>query len=185
MPSDDDNEELKKAKFYYEAVLKLEELSQKSYERTNTKINIFIGVLSTIIPILTGIGYVVLSNAFAASFFIFYVISLSILVGALAKCVHLLGPKWFACIDIGHFMKKYRKESSDYVISKVASKWEAIIQRNFGKISLFSSGLQQIVRLTIVGLIALVFAFVQLGIEFYLMPILIEAPYKTIMLPNE
>jgi hypothetical protein len=181
----DDNGELKKAKFYYDAVLKLEELSQKSYERTNTKINIFIGVLSTVIPILTGIGYVVLSNTLAMSFFAFYVISLSVLVGALAKCVQLLSPQWFLCIDINYFMKSYRKKPLDYIISKIASKWESIIQKNFEKINLFFSGLQQIVRLIIVGLTALVFAFIQLGIEYYLIPNLAKPPYSTIMSEND
>lgn len=183
--SADDNEELKKAKFYYDAVLKLEELSQKSYERTNTKINIFIGVLSTVIPILTGIGYVVLSNTLAMSFFVFYVISLSLLVGALAKCVQLLSPQWFLCIDVNYFMKAYRKKPLDYIVSKIASKWESIIQRNFGKINLFFSGLRQIVTLIIIGLTALVFAFIQLGIEYYLIPNLTALPYVTIMSAND
>lgn len=60
----DDNDELKKAKFYYEAVLKIDEHAQKSYERVNTKINIYITVLSTLIPILTGVGYIAFSSTY-------------------------------------------------------------------------------------------------------------------------
>ncbi len=185
MSSGDNNEELKKAKFYYDAVLKLEELSQKSYERTNTKTNIFIGVLSTVIPILTGIGYVVLSNTFAISFFVFYLISLSVLVWALAKCVHLLGPTWFTCIDLGYHMKANDKKPLSYIIFKISSKWEDIIKRNFSTIGDFFFGLQQIVRLIIVGLTALVFAFSQLGTEYYVMPTLSKSPYNTIISAND
>jgi hypothetical protein len=186
MSSRPNDEELQKAKFYYDAVLKLEELSQKSYERTNTKINIFIGVLSTVIPILTGIGYVVLSNTFAVSFFVFYLISLSIFVWALAKCVQMLSPTWFTCIEIGEFMKEYDKKPLSYIIFKVSSKWESIIRRNFERIGSFAFGLQQIVRLIIVGLIALIFALVQLAIQYYLIDFFTQTEQlRNIMSANE
>lgn len=169
MSSDNDNEELKKAKFYYDTVLKLDAISAKSYERTNSKINILIGVLSTVIPILTGVGYVVLSNTLAVSFFIVYLISLSTLVWALAKCVHLLAPTWLYALDVGEIMKKYDKKPLSYIIFKVTSTWEDTVKKNFGKINSLASDLEGIVRLTIIGLGLLVVSFLLLGVEFYLM----------------
>jgi len=186
MSSEPNDEKLQKSKFYYDAVLKLEELSQKSYERTNTKINIFIGVLSTVIPILTGIGYVVLSNTLAISFFVFYLISLCVFIWALAKCVQLLSPTWFTCIEIGAFMKEYNKKPLSYIVSKISSKWEAIIRRNFERIGSFAFGLQQIVRLIIVGLTSLIFALVQLAIQYYLIDFLTQSEqFRNIMSANE
>jgi hypothetical protein len=184
--SSNSDEELQKAKFYYDSVLKLEELSQKSYERINTKINIFIGVLSTAIPILTGIGYVVLSNSIALSFFVFYLISLCVFVWALAKCVQLLSPTWFNCIDIGAFMKEYDKKPLSFIIFKVSSKWESITRRNFERIGSFAIGLQQIVRLIIIGLTSLIFALIQLATQYYLIDFLTQNEQLTkIMFVNE
>jgi hypothetical protein len=183
MSSDDDNNELKKAKYYYEAVLKLHELSQKSYERTNKKIDILIGVLSTVIPILTGIGYVVLSSTLAVSFFVVYLFSLSTFVWALAKCVHLLAPRRFFCVDVGKLMKKHDKKPLSYIIFKVSSTWEDTVKKNFAKINSLGVDLEGIVRLIIIGLGLLVVSFLLLGVEFYLMEHSADPTALLILLP--
>lgn len=174
MSDEDENGEVKKARFYYETVVKSDEMSTRSYERTNTKINLFIGVLSTVIPILTGLGYVVLSNTIAVSFFVFYVVSLSIFVTALAKCVHLLAPRYFLCVDFGELMVRYEKKSLDFIIFKIAHTWEDAVKENVNRIKKLRSGLQQTVQLIIIGLTALVFSFVLLGIDYYLVGFLAQ-----------
>jgi hypothetical protein len=184
MLTDREKEDQEKAKFYFDAVLKLEDISQKSYERVNAKINIFIGVLSTVIPILTGLGYIVLSNIVSISFFVFYIASLGILVSALATCVHLLSPKWFTCIDINQYMRTYDKNNFSYLITKIAAKWDSIVKKNISAVNTAFVGLQMTVKLIVIGLAALVFAFLQLGIEYYLLPTLSLSPFNAILSPN-
>lgn len=182
MPSEEENDEVKKARFYYEAVVKADEISTRSYERTNSKISLFIGVLSTVIPILTGLGYLVLSNKIVVPFFIFYVISLSFFVIALAKCVHLLAPKYFFCVDFGKLMEKYEKNPLGFIIFKIGHTLEYAVKENVNRILSLRSGLQRTVQLIIIGLVALVFSFVLLGMNYYMFDILIEGGfYKNIM----
>lgn len=178
--------ELEKAKFYYNAVAEFNKASTKSYERNNAKINVFIGVLSTVIPILTGVGYLTLSNMQTLSFFVFYVISLSVLVIALAKCVHLLAPKWFSCIETGEIMKDYDMEKPSFIIYKVAANWEDCIKENIEKVNTLYSGLKLVVRLIIIGLIGLILAFFSLGIEYFVISYFtVTKPYKTLLSAND
>jgi hypothetical protein len=185
-PLEDENGELKKAQFYYDAVVKADEISTRSYERTNTKISLFIGVLSTVIPILTGLGYLVLSNTIAVPFFIFYVISLTFFVVALADCVHLLSPRYFYCVDFGKLMIRYDKKSLDFIIFKIAHTWEDVVKDNVKRINSLRSGLWLTVRLIIVGLVALVFSFTLLGTDYYVIGILSNTePYKNMLSAND
>jgi len=186
MPSEDENGELKKAQFFYDTIVKADEISTRSYERTNTKISLFIGVLSTVIPILTGLGYLVLSNAIAVPFFIFYVISLSFFVAALAECVHLLSPKYFECVDFGKLMIRYDKKPLEFIIFKIAHSWEDVVKDNVKRINSLRSGLWLTVRLIIVGLVALVFSFSLLGIDYYVIDIFSNTePYKSMLSAND
>jgi hypothetical protein len=164
----DDNDELKKAKFYYEAVLKTDGHAQKSYERVNTKINIYITVLSTLIPILTGVGYVAFSSTLAVPFFTVYLISLGVFVWALAKCLYLLTPRKFSLVDVGDIMKRYDKKPVSYIISKVAATWEETVKESATTVSSLGSDLGSIAKLIIIGLGLLVISFLLLGVEFYL-----------------
>ncbi len=177
MSPEEENDEIKKARFYYETVVKADESSTKSYERVNSKISLFLGVLSTVIPILTGLGYFVISNTIVVPFFIFFVISLCLFIIALAKCVHLLSPHYFDCLDFGVLMEKYDKKSLDFIIFKISHSWEAVIQTNINRIMSFRSGLQRIVQCTIFGLVALVFSFVLLGIDYYVIDFLVESEH--------
>jgi preprotein translocase subunit SecG len=186
MPPENENGELKKAQFYYDAVVKADEISTRSYERTNTKISLFIGVLSAVIPILTGVGYVVLSNMIAVPFFLFFVVSLILFVIALAECVHLLGPKYFDCVDFGEFMIEYDKKPLDFIIFKIAHSWEDVVKGNVKRMNTLFSGLQRVVRLIIVGLVALTFSFTLLGIDYYAIDILSNnEPYKDLLSAND
>jgi len=186
MPLEDENGELKKARFYYDAVVKADEISTRSYERTNAKINLFIGVLSTVIPILSGLGYLVLSNIIAVPFFIFYIISLTFFVVALAQCVHLLSPKYFDCVDFGKLVVRYDKEPLDFIIFKIAHTWEEVVKKNVKRINSLRSGLWRTVRLIIVGLIALVLSFSLLGTDYYLIDFLSSVePYKSMLSAND
>jgi hypothetical protein len=182
MPPENENDELKKARFYFDAVVKADEISTKSYERTNTKISLFIGVLSTVIPILTGLGYVVLSNTIAVPFFLFYAISLVLFVVALVECVHLLAPKYLGCPDFGGLMAEYDKKPLDFIIFKIATSWEDVVKDNVRRINTLFSGLQRVVQLTISGLVALAFSFSLLGIDYYIIGILsTNEPYKSML----
>ncbi|UCE16062.1 MAG: hypothetical protein JSV12_00105 [Candidatus Bathyarchaeota archaeon] len=182
LPSEEENDEVKKARFYYEAVVKADEISTRSYERINSKISLFIGVLSAVIPLLTGLGYVVLSSSIVVPFFIFYVICLVFLIFALATCVHLLSPKYFICVDFGDFMVTYDEKSLDFIIFKISHTWEYAIKENINRILSLGSALQRTVRLIIIGLLALVFSFTLLGIDYYLVDFLKGSDfYQTII----
>jgi hypothetical protein len=147
---------------------------------------VFIGVLSTAIPILTGVGYLTLTSMSTISFFVFYAISLSILVIALAKCVHLLAPKWFSCVDVGEILRKNDGETVSFNIFQVAATWEDCIKDNIRQVNALYSGLKLTVRLTIIGLIGLILAFLSLGTEYYLITYLTQTdPYKNFLSPNE
>jgi hypothetical protein len=79
-------------------------------------------------------------------------------------------------------MKKYDKKPLSYIIFKISSKWENIIRRNFAEIGLSFSGLQEIVGLIIVGLTSLVFAFIQLATDYYVIVVIIRTePYRSLM----
>ncbi len=178
--------EIKKAEFYYNAIAHFDESSTKAYERNNAKINVFIGVLSTVIPILTGVGYLTLTNMSTISFFIFYLISLSVLVIALAKCVHLLAPKWFSMVETGEIMKDNDKEKASFIMFQVTANWEDCIKENVRKVNKLYSGLKLVVRLTIVGLIGLILAFSSLGIEYFLVSyVTTNEPYMSYLYAND
>jgi len=182
LSSGEENDEVKKARFYYETVVKADEISTRSYERTNSKISLFIGVLSAVIPLLTGLGYVVLSKSIVVPFFIFYVLCLVFLVWALATCVHLLAPKYFICVDFGEFMVDYEEESLDYIMFRISHTWEYAIKENIKRILALGTALQRTVRLIMIGLLALVFSFILLGIHYYLSNILKDSGfYQTVM----
>jgi len=181
-----EKDEREKASFYYDAVSKMEESFTKSYERNISKVQIFIGILSAVIPILTGVGYLTLSDMSTISFFLFYAISLGILVITLAKCVHLLAPKWFTCVDTGEILRKNDNETLSYNMFQVAASWEDCIKDNIKEINTLYSGVKLIVWSTIIGLVGLIFAFLSLGIEYYLIAFLtITEPYKNLLSPND
>ena len=161
-------EELEKAKFFYDSVAKLDETSTRAYERNKTKIDIMLGVLSTVIPISTGVGYYILSNTFSFPFFLLFVSCLVSFVSALARGVYLLEPKWFLYVDVKMLMKRYENEPLSFILFKVASTWDDTINKNISVINSLRSGLRQMVIFMLVGLSLLVLAFIALGIELYL-----------------
>jgi len=160
-------EELEKAKFFYDSVVKLDEISTRAYERNKTKIDIMLGVLSAVIPISTGVGYYILSNIFSFPFFFLFVSCLFSFVLALARGVYLLEPKWFLYVDVKMLMKRYENEPLSFILFKVASTWDDTINKNISVINSLRSGLRQMVVFIIVGLSLLVLAFIALGIELY------------------
>lgn len=160
-------DELEKAKFFYDAVAKLEGISTKAYQRNKEKIHIILGVLSTVIPISTGVGYYILSNIFSLPFFIFLVCCLGFFVGALARGVHLLEPRWFLYVDVKMLMERYDRKALSFIISKVASTWADVISKNIRVINSLRSGIRQMVILILAGLSFLIVAFLALGIELY------------------
>lgn len=170
-PDEIEKTELKKAKFFYESVAKLQEISTKVYDRTKKKIDMMLGVLSTAIPISTGVGYYILDNTFSFPFFVLFVFSLAFLVAAMAKGVLLLEPKWFLYVDVKMLMERYDGEPLSFIIFKVASTWDDVIKKNISGINSFRSGLKQMVILILTGLSLLILAFTILGIEMYLMKI--------------
>jgi hypothetical protein len=168
MPSEEENIKTEKARFYYETVVKAEEILKWSYEKIHSKISLFIGILSAVIPLLTGAGYVLLSNVTAVLFFIFYVISLFCLVIALAICVHLLAPIYFKTPDFGEFVKEYDEKSLEFIIFKISHSWEDMVNENSVRIKSLHYRLQRTVQLIIIGLVALVFSFVLQGMEYFI-----------------
>lgn len=162
-------DELETAKFFYASVTKLDEISTRAYERNKEKIHIIMGVLSTVIPLSTGVGYYILSSMFTLPFFILFLITLSSLVGALARGVLLLEPKWFLYVDVKMLIQRYEKKPLSFILSKVASTWDDTIEKNISVINSLRSGIRQMVILIFVGLVLLIIAFLALGIEMYVM----------------
>jgi hypothetical protein len=162
-------DELEKAKFFYDSVAKLEEISTRAYERSKEKIHIILGVLSTVIPISTGVGYYILSSVFSLPFFILFVISLGSFVGALGRGVLLLEPKWFLYVNVKKLIQRYEKKPLSFILFKVSSTWNDTIEKNISVINSLRSGIKQMVILIIVGLTLLIIAFLAIGTELYMM----------------
>ena len=58
-PSED---EIEKARFFFEVALKSDEAIQKANERITDKIKSFMSITATLIPIIIGIGYFILNQ---------------------------------------------------------------------------------------------------------------------------
>lgn len=162
-----DEEELQKAKFYRESVLKLEEVTTKAYERSMTKIQVMLGVLSTVIPISTGVGYYILSNTFSLPFFLLFVGSLISFILSIIRGVVLLNPKWFTYKDIKLLVERYIDTPLSFLIFKIATNLFDSNEKNVKVVNSLRSGLKHMVILTIIGLILLTIAFSVLGVQIY------------------
>lgn len=163
-----EEKELEKARFFYDTVVKMDEISTEAYERNHAKIQMMLGVLSTIIPISTGVGYYILSNTFSIPFFLLFVCSLVSFIVALAKGILLLEPKWFLCVDVRMLMERYDKEPLSFIIFKIASTWDDTVSKNIKVINSLRSGLSGMIKWTLAGLFLLTLAFIALGIGLFL-----------------
>jgi hypothetical protein len=161
--------ELEKAEFFYDSVSKLDEISTRAYERNKDKIHIILGVLSTVIPLSTGVGYYILSSMFSLPFFLIFLLSLAFFVVALARGVLLLEPKWFLYVDVKMLIQRYEKKPLSFIRYKVSSTWMDTINKNISVINSLRSGIKQMVILIVIGLVLLIIAFLIIGIELYLM----------------
>jgi hypothetical protein len=160
-----DDEELQKAKFYHESVLKLVENTTKEYEGSITKIQVMLGIFSTIIPILAGLGYYILSHTFSFSFFVLFVASLVSFILATIRGVVLLNSTLFTYKDIKMLVERYVDESLSFLIFKIATNLFDSNEKNIAVIKSLSTGLKHMIVLTIVGLVLLTIAFSWLGIH--------------------
>lgn len=146
----------------------LDEISTKAYERNKAKLDIMLGVLSTVIPLSTGVGYYILSSTFSFPYFLLFVLGLASFIVALARGIYLLEPKWFLYVDIKMLMERYDKKPLSFILFKVASTWDNTINKNIFVINSLRSGLRQMVILIVIGLILLLAAFASLGIQLLL-----------------
>jgi len=176
-----DNPELQKAKFYYSTIAKHDDFFKRTYSSVVSKIGSCITVLTTLIPILTGLGGIVFLNYISIPFFALYVISISLLVIALAKCVHLLTLEDFRHINTKEILIHFRDKPLEFGIFKIASTWQEKITRNLSIINLMNHDLKVIVKLIIIGLSFLVAAFVVLAAQWYLLGY-IEEPTTSVLL---
>lgn len=157
-----------KARFFHDSVATLDEISTKAYERNKAKLDIMLGVLSTVIPLSTGVGYYILSSTFSFPYFLLFVLGLASFIVALARGIYLLEPKWFLYVDIKMLMERYDKKPLSFILFKVASTWDNTINKNIFVINSLRSGLRQMVILIVIGLILLLAAFASLGIQLLL-----------------
>jgi hypothetical protein len=161
-------EELEKAKFLYDCVAKSDDIATKAYERINAKIHTILGVLSTVIPISIGIGYYILSSSFSLPFFLLFIASLVFFIIALGKSIHLLDPKWFLYVDARMLMERYDDKPLSFIVFKIASTWDDVVNKNVQVTNSLRSGLRQVVFSILIGLCFLILAFIALGVQFYL-----------------
>lgn len=170
------NEDLKKAEFFYELVRKAEAISTRANERNITKAQIMLSVLSTIIPISTGIGYYILSNTFSIPFFLFFIVSLVFFIIATCRGIYLLDSKWFRYVDVGLLMERYDQEPLFFIISKIASTLHDANEKNVRIINASKVGLKQMIILTVAGLGFLTVAFFIMGLQIYYTGAKVQSP---------
>ena len=157
-------EELEKAKFFFQLALESEQVIQQAYERLNTKIRHFFAVTSTLIPIVTGLGYFIVRETKVYLVFIPILLSLVFLLGAIGRGILLQKPTHILFVNPMKMINSHRKKSVKYIIEKSASTWSDTVAHNRNVINSKENGLTQMLIFIGAGLIMLAIAFLTLGI---------------------
>lgn len=159
------DEELKKAQFFFDFVVKADNITAQSNERVLKKIHGVLTLASTMIPIVFGLGYFVLSQTKEWTVFLPIFVSLLIFLVAIARGILLLRPKQFYYVNVLDLINKYKDESLPYILNKSAVTWADIINHNHDVVNSREKGINQMLILIALGFIVLAIAFLGLGIS--------------------
>jgi len=159
------DEELKKAQFFFDFVVKADRITEQSNERVLKKIHGVLTLASTLIPIVFGLGYFVLTQTKEWKIFSPIFASLVIFLLAIARGILLLKPKQFFYVDVLELINKYKNEALPFIINKSAVTWADIINHNHSVINSREKGINQMLMLIALGFIVLTVTFLALGIS--------------------
>ena len=159
------DEELKKARFFFDFVVEADHITGQSNERVLKKIHGVLTLASTMIPIVFGLGYFVLTQTKEWIVFFPIFVSLITFLSAIARGILLLKPKQFFYVNVLDLIDKYKDESLPFIINKSAVTWADIINHNHDVINSREKGINQMLMLIALGFIVLAITFLGLGIS--------------------
>jgi hypothetical protein len=160
---DSDEEELKKARFFFELALKSDEVLQKANEHLNQKIQGLITVSAALVPIVVGLGYYILKQTAPSWVLVTFFLSLVSFVLSIIIGVFIQRPTGFRFLNPKKFMRNFQKKPLIYVINKSASTWSDTVAKNKRVINSKEFWLDAMLSLVSLGLAILVITFVALG----------------------
>lgn len=158
------DEELKKAQFFFDFVAKADHITEQSNERVLKKIHGVLTLASTLVPVVFGLGYFVLSQTKQQATVIPIFLSLILFLVAIARGIFLLKPKQFFYLDVLKLIEKYKDETLTFIINKSAVSWADIVNDNQTLINSKEKGINQMLILITLGLILLAVAFLTIAI---------------------
>jgi hypothetical protein len=159
------DEELEKAQFFFDFVVKADHITAQSNERVLKKIHGVLTLASTLIPIVFGLGYFVLSQTKQWTIFFLIFASLVIFLLAIARGILLLRPKHFFYVNVLDLITKYKDEPLSVIINKSAVTWADIVNDNHDAINSREKGINQMLILIALGFIVLAVTFLALGVS--------------------
>ena len=160
------DEELKKAQFFFDFAAKADQITEQSNERVLKKIHGVLTLASTLVPVVFGLGYFVLSQTKQQVTVIPIFLSLILFLLAIARGIFLLKPKQFFYVDVLKLIEKYKDETLSFIINKSAVSWADIVNDNQTVINSREKGINQMFMLIALGLILLAVAFLTIVIPF-------------------
>jgi len=158
------DEELKKAQFFFDFVAKADHITEQSNERVLKKTHGVLTLASTLVPVVFGLGYFVLSQTKQQATVIPIFLSLILFLVAIARGTFLLKPKQFFYVDVLKLIEKYKDETLTFIINKSAVSWADIVNDNQTLINSKEKGINQMLILITLGLILLAVAFLTIVI---------------------
>ena len=164
---DEKEEELQKAKFFFELALKSDELVQKAGERLNEKIKGFMTLSATLVPFVVGLGYYILKQTATYWVLISFLLSLGSFVLSIIIGVFIQRPTGFRFLNPKKFKKKWKEKPLIYVVNKSASTWSDIVAKNKRVINSKEFWLDAMLSLICLGLAILAITFLALGLTIW------------------
>ena len=153
------DEEIKKAQFFFDFVKETDRITEQSNERVLRKIHGVLTLASTLVPVVFGLGYFVLSQTKQQVTVIPIFLSLILFLVAIARGIFLLNPKRFFYLDVLKLIEKYKDETLSFIINISAVSWADIVNENQTLINSREKGINQMFVLIALGLILLAIAF--------------------------
>lgn len=162
-----EQEEIEKARFSFDVVVKSDETIQKANERINDKIKGFMSIAATLVPIIVGVGYFILkqtSGSWTLILFVFFFLSLGTLIAAIGVGIYIQRPLKYRVFNPYIMMKKYHEKNQRFITNKYAITWAHTVHRNLKKIESKEYYIRLMLILIFCSLALLVITFFLMGI---------------------
>lgn len=153
------DEELKKAQFFFDFVAKADNVTEQSNERLLKKIHGVLTLASTLVPVVVGLGYFVLSQTKQQATVIPIFLSLILFLLAITRGIILLKPKQLVHMDVLKLIENYKDKPLSYIVNISAVSWADMVNDNQKLINSKEKGINQMLILIASGLILLAIAF--------------------------